>query len=93
MRNVHRLPVPGLVFLAALPVAAAGGLDGVVNLFKELYEHVSVAQDFHRQQVMSYLVQPVIGFILGLAMYFREQATPFGFAHLVGEVADGLEEL
>jgi hypothetical protein len=55
--------------LAAWPAAAAGGLGGVCGLLYDLYRHVSIAQDFHRQHVMSYLVQPLIGCVFGLVIY------------------------
>jgi hypothetical protein len=55
--------------LAAWPAAAAGGCGGVFNIFYDLYDHVSVKQDFHRQHLMSYLVQPIVGFMLGVVIY------------------------
>lgn len=57
------------LIVAALPVAAAGGVGGVVKLLNSLYLHVSVKQDFHLNYLMAYLIQPAIGFSLGLAMY------------------------
>ena len=57
------------LILAALPAALAGGCGGVFSLLYDLYRHVSIKQDFHRQHLMSYLVQPVIGFVFGLVMY------------------------
>ncbi|MCB0191559.1 MAG: hypothetical protein KDJ65_06400 [Anaerolineae bacterium] len=57
------------IIVAALPVAAAGGIGGVVKLLNDLYYHVSIKQDFHLNYLMSYLIQPVVGFSLGLAMY------------------------
>lgn len=59
-----------MLMLNAWPAAAAGAVGGVFNLFKDLYRHISVKQDFHRQHLMSYLVQPVIGLVLGMVMYF-----------------------
>ncbi len=58
------------LILAAWPAAAAGGMGGTFGLFKDLYNHVSIKQDFHRQHLMSYLVQPIVGFMLGFLMYF-----------------------
>jgi hypothetical protein len=58
------------LILDAWPVAVAGGCGGVFNLFYDLFQHTSVKQDFHRQHLISYLVQPVIGFVFGLIMYF-----------------------
>lgn len=57
------------LIVAALPVAAAGGIGGATKLLNDLYRHVSIKQDFHLNYLMSYLIQPVIGFSLGLAMY------------------------
>ncbi len=56
--------------LAAWPVAAAGGIGGVFSLLKDLHEHVSIKQDFHRRHLMAYLVKPITGFALGFAMFF-----------------------
>jgi hypothetical protein len=58
------------LILSAWPAAAAGAVGGVFSIFRYLYEHVSLKQDFHRQHLMSYLVEPVIGFVLGLVMFF-----------------------
>jgi hypothetical protein len=57
------------LILAAWPSAAAGGIGGVFSLLNDLYQHISIKQDFHRQHLISYLVQPIIGFIFGLIMY------------------------
>lgn len=70
--NLHANSQTGAasLILAAWPVAAAGGLGGVCSLWYDLYWHVSVKQDFHRQHLMSYLVRPIIGFVFGLVIYF-----------------------
>jgi hypothetical protein len=57
------------LLLASWPAAIAGGLGGVFSLFYDLYQHVSVKQDFDRQHLMSYLVQPVTGFVFGWVVY------------------------
>jgi hypothetical protein len=57
------------LLLASWPAAIAGGLGGVFSLFYDLYQHVSVRQDFDRQHLMSYLVQPVTGFFFGWVVY------------------------
>lgn len=57
------------LILAAGPAAVAGCCGGVFSLLNDLHQHVSIKQDFHRQHLMSYLVQPVTGFIFGLVMY------------------------
>jgi hypothetical protein len=69
LESSRNIVAAGLI-MAAWPVAAAGGLGGVFRLLRDLYEHISDKQDFHRQHLMSYLVQPIIGFVLGLVMYF-----------------------
>ncbi len=56
--------------LAAWPVAIAGGIGGVVGMYNDLYQHISYKKDFHRQFLMSYLVQPIIGIMYGAVMYF-----------------------
>ena len=56
--------------MAAWPVAIAGSIGGVVGMYTDLYKHISYKQDFHRQFLMSYLVQPIIGLMYGAVMYF-----------------------
>lgn len=50
--------------------ALSGGIGGVIGVFYSLYWHVAMKQDFDRQYVMYYLVQPIMGFILGALIYF-----------------------
>jgi len=50
--------------------ALAGGIGGVIGIFYSLYWHVAMKQDFDRQYVMYYLVQPIMGFILGALIHF-----------------------
>jgi len=68
MENRGYTAVTSLI-LAAWPAAAAAGLGGACSLLYDLYRHVSIEQDFHRQYLMSYLVQPIIGFVFGLVVY------------------------
>jgi hypothetical protein len=63
------LPAVNLV-AAAWVATVAGGIGGVVGMYSYLYRHVSVKQDFHRQHLMSYLIQPVLGLFWGGAIYF-----------------------
>ncbi len=48
----------------------AGGIGGAVAILWALYYRVSVKQDFDKQYLMWYLVKPLLGFVLGLVMYF-----------------------
>ncbi|MCB0208567.1 MAG: hypothetical protein KDJ52_04540 [Anaerolineae bacterium] len=48
----------------------AGGIGGAVAILWTLYYRVSVKQDFDRQYLMWYMVKPILGFVLGLVMYF-----------------------
>lgn len=72
-----------LIF-ATWPAALAGGLGGVCNLLYDLYRHISIKRDFHRQHLMSYLVQPIIGTVFGLVMYLL-LAT--GYLSIIGQEA------
>jgi hypothetical protein len=63
--------------------ALAGGIGGVIGIFYSLYWHVSMKQDFDRQYVMYYFVQPIMGFILGAIFYFILQAG-FGALQISG---------
>jgi hypothetical protein len=50
--------------------ALSGGIGGIIGIFYSLYWHVAMKQDFDRQYVMYYLVQPIMGFVLGALIYF-----------------------
>ena len=58
------------IFLAVWYSGLAGCLGGCVEIFWRLYYRVSVKQDFDPQYTMYYLVKPILGFVLGLVMYF-----------------------
>jgi hypothetical protein len=45
--------------------ALAGGIGGVIGILYSLYWRVAVKQNFDRQYIMYYLVQPIMGFFLG----------------------------
>jgi hypothetical protein len=45
--------------------ALAGGIGGVIGILYSLYWRVAIKQNFDRQYIMYYLVQPIMGFILG----------------------------
>ncbi len=46
-----------------------GGLGGVCGIFYSLYWHVAIKRDFDRQYVMWYLVQPILGSMIGMIIY------------------------
>ncbi|GBD09776.1 hypothetical protein HRbin22_02037 [Candidatus Thermoflexus japonica] len=46
-----------------------GGLGGVCGIFYSLYWHVAIRRDFDRQYVMWYLVQPLLGSMIGMIIY------------------------
>lgn len=46
-----------------------GGLGGVCGIFYSLYWHVAIKRDFDRQYVMWYLVQPLLGSMIGMIIY------------------------
>ncbi len=50
--------------------ALAGGIGGVVIILTSLSWQVSIRQSFDRQHLMKYLVQPIMGFILGAVIFF-----------------------
>ncbi len=47
-----------------------GGIGGTVEVFWRLYYRVSIKQNFDPQYMMYYIVKPILGFVLGLVMYF-----------------------
>ena len=60
----------GIGDLGGWYAALAGGIGGVVAILTSLSFQVSVRQEFNRQLLMKYLVQPIMGFILGAVMFF-----------------------
>ena len=60
----------GGILLAVWYSGLAGGLGGSVEILWRLYFRVSVKQDFDPQYLMYYLVKPILGFVLGMVIYF-----------------------
>ena len=46
-----------------------GGVGGVVGAFYSLYWHVAQVRDFDKQYSMWYIVQPVMGMLLGALVH------------------------
>jgi hypothetical protein len=64
-----------------------GGLGGVIGAFYSLYWHVAKVRDFDRQYSMWYIVQPVIGLLLGALVYLLVGS---GLAAVRGETQSGM---
>ncbi len=60
----------GPIFQAIFLSGLAGLMGGAVEILWRLYFRVSIKQDFDPQYLMYYIVKPVLGFVLGLVMYF-----------------------
>ncbi|MBN1639969.1 MAG: hypothetical protein JXA09_01945 [Anaerolineae bacterium] len=60
--------------------AAWGGVGGVLGALYSLYWHAAKVKDFDKQYVMWYVVQPLIGLIIGALVYAIVDA---GFLSLV----------
>jgi hypothetical protein len=54
--------------------ALAGGIGGVVTILYNLSWQVSVRQEFDRQHIMKYLIQPIMGVGLGTVIFFITSA-------------------
>lgn len=50
--------------------ALTGGIGGVIAIYYSLSWRVAFKQEFDRQYIMKYLVQPVMGFVLGAVIFF-----------------------
>ena len=75
-------PVPGLdpnIFLTAL---IAGVLGGVTGAMRSLWVHVSQKQDFDPQHGMWYFLNPLMGLVLAVLVYW------IFFAGILNAVAD-----
>jgi hypothetical protein len=64
--------------------AVWGGVGGVLGALYSLYWHAAKVKDFDKQYVMWYVVQPVIGLIIGASLHVIIGA---GFLTLIGEPA------
>jgi hypothetical protein len=64
--------------------AVWGGVGGVLGALYSLYWHAAKVKDFDKQYLMWYVVQPVIGLIIGAALHVIIGA---GFLTLIGEPA------
>jgi hypothetical protein len=73
------------LMVAGWPAVVAGGIGGVMGMFNDLYRHVSFEQDFDRQHLMSYLILPITGCVLGGAMYLFIASGYLSFASLFAE--------
>lgn len=60
----------GPIFQAIFLSGLAGLMGGAVEILWRLYYRVSIKQDFDPQYLMYYIVKPILGFVLGLVMYF-----------------------
>lgn len=63
-------PTLTIVLAASGASALAGGIGGVTSMFQRMATHLTVDQDFHRQPLISYLLQPLTGLIAGILSLF-----------------------
>jgi hypothetical protein len=66
--------------------AVWGSIGGVTGALYSLYWHAAKVKDFDKQYLMWYIVQPVIGVIIGAAIYVLIGA---GLINLIGQTASG----
>jgi len=52
----------------------AGGIGGTIAILYSLSWRVAIKHEFDRQYIMKYLVQPVMGFVLGAVIFFITSA-------------------
>lgn len=55
-----------ILLTATLTSALAGGIGGATAMLQRLAQHLAVEQDFQRQSLLSYLLQPLTGLIAGI---------------------------
>ncbi|MDH3674689.1 MAG: hypothetical protein OES12_04270 [Anaerolineae bacterium] len=61
----------GIVALRAAWLSSlAGGIGGTIAILYSLSWRVAIKHEFDRQYIMKYLVQPIMGFILGALIFF-----------------------
>lgn len=52
----------------------AGGIGGTIAILYSLSWRVAIKHEFDRQYIMKYLVQPIMGFVLGAVIFFITSA-------------------
>jgi hypothetical protein len=67
--------------------ALAGGIGGVMGILYSLYWRVAFKQNFDRQYMMYYLVQPVMGFVLGAVTHLIITAGFLTFNNTAGALS------
>jgi hypothetical protein len=67
---------------------AWGGIGGVVGSLYSLYWHAAVEQDFDKQYLMWYIVQPIMGIILGGIVYLIIASGFISVQVLAGQATD-----
>lgn len=67
---------------------AWGGIGGVVGSLYSLYWHAAVEQDFDKQYLMWYIVQPIMGVILGGIVYLIIASGFISIQVLAGQATD-----
>lgn len=61
--------------IAFMFTATAGSLGGIVAALNSLWKHVSLEADFSRQYTSWYIINPIMGFFLGMFVYGVMQTT------------------
>jgi len=71
----------------------AGGLGGVLGLLYSLVRHASVQQDFDRQFLLWYFVQPLLGILMGTIVHLFVVAGLFQAFNATGPIAQAIGAL
>ena len=87
--NANNATLGIIAIRAAWLSSLAGGIGGVVAILYSLSWRVAIKQEFDRQYIMKYLVQPVMGLLLGAVIFFITSA---GFLFFGGSVENILND-
>ncbi len=74
MSNVTGFSQGAAALRSAWLSSLAGGIGGCIAIFYSLSWRVAIKQEFDRQYIMKYLVEPIMGFVLGAVMFFITSA-------------------
>ena len=67
-----------------------GGIGGVLGLLYSLFKHIAVRQDFDRQFVIWYIIQPFMGMLMGAIVHLFFVSGVFA---LIGATSDAFEAI